>query len=860
MSSWTLASIYETLAAECVSESRPQDAPAIARYQYDRFCELWKLSAERRGIIHACQAIAANPALNCHNAWARSFGHPSTPHPSAPSAKQALRATALADALAEIVWIFVSRFDVWPLLYGLDGVEPVTSRPLSTNGGPERRWVKLLVSTYAIFHFPARRADGKIDVDWKSQERTGWIEELRCVEYVKGEDAMPVTAANWRGLVERAYSDVASRFKLEGYFGNLSYFTGHNAEIAVGYHRKDDADAWHPVAINDQALSETRDVDSVLKTLGLHSEGAAGLHAAVKHNLFHFQPEFLRCLIEEIEQGAAAPDQGVDAANAGATTRAGFNQSGDSLSAVAMTYNLGSLTDANDSTTREPAAAAFATLIFSTPKRTQDLLLQGRNDLSWPEFERTRLGRVVSSLWEAVDSLKLPVSHVMVKEQIQAYAHLTRASEGYASLYNDISRPLASLLSLTNKLSLTATELSMLRGDHLAALHAVRHRLAMRFEAGWADGSNSRVSGNHELERFSTVEQIAAMMLSVVQTIAGEEESSSNVPMSAWPMLLLRRLQAARAATPDKQAIFSILSWRNAWCGGSVTSRDAARIALEGLENEWHELIKGKTLRHKGDTPYTTDPQLKFTTFAFNAVKRRTHTLFKPSVIATAVSPDGDARFDADKTAALDDLAVFLPSGLQVSSSPDLSAIGLHECNYGLFHPRSFPFRSIGDFFGVLSSLCQHRDISRGSLKFQDMANEAGGRTKRTEILVHSSSETQRILRKENLGQLRSAIEALTPQALGGRSTGMHAFEGVILGDFFTPLMAVLRNVLPRFSMTIEEPDEALPSITFVFCLRRESNAKGQASAEPPLFRWQIGEHSIRFESFQSPSSHSGAS
>lgn len=398
----------------------------------------------------------------------------------------------------------------------------------------------------------------------------------------------------------------------------------------------------------------------------------------------------------------------------------------------------------------------------------------------------------------------------------------------------------------------------MLRGDHLAALHAVRHRLAMRFEAGWADGSNSRVSGNHELERFSTVEQIAAMMLSVVQTIAGEEEPSHNVPMSAWPMLLLRRLQLA-VSKPDKQAVFSILSGRDAWCGNSITSREAALKALKGLESEWHDLIKGKTLNPSGETKYPGGFRLDATETAFNAVKRRTHSLYKPSLIAMSMSPHGDTNIDLNKTAALDDLAVFLPSGLELSSDPKLDADATRDCDIGLFHPRSFPFRSIGDFFGVLSSLCQHRDISRGSLKFLDMSNEAGVRTKLTEIRIDDSGEAQKILRKDNLVQLRSAIEALTPQAEGRSAAGVHAFESVILGDFFTPLMAVLRSVLPRFSMTIDEPNEDDPGIVFVFRLRQELTATSPGDAEQPLFRWQIGERIIRLESFQPPSGHSAA-
>lgn len=847
MSLQTLASIYETLVLERDAPPAPKGAPAIARYQYDRFCELWQGSAERQSVIAACNAIAASRELSRHNAWARSFGHSAAARASGLSTKQELRASALADALAEILWIFVSRFDVWPLLYGLDDVQPAVPRTPPASGHGGWRWVKLFVSTYAIFHFLARRDGNGIDVDWDSQERTGWIEELRCVQYVSSHDTQALDSVDWRALVTKAYAKESDRFNLQGYFGNLSYFTGHNAEIAVAYHRQDET--WHPVAINDQALSlHDGDFESVLKTLGLLRPGTEHLHAAVKHNLFHFQPEFLRCLTEEIRPSSRAADATDAVTPAGSGIPAGFYEPDDSLSAVAMTYNLGLLSDRIGSSVREPAAAAFATLVFSVPKETQTKLLAERDGLTWHNFEHNTLARVVSSLWEAVDSMKLPVSHLMVKEQLQAYASLSRESEGYKSLYQDISRPLANLLSLSSKLSLTATELSMLRGDHLAALHAVRHRLAMRFESGWSEESTGKGSGRHGLDQLQTVEEVAGMLLSIVQTIGGDDDGGRHVPPAAWPFVLLKRLEAAAAAPPAKMDTFSILSPREVWAKGVFTARSAAETTLRLLIDEWRNLVTDKhnSLDPEGNTKRRNEHGLPCTVAALTAVKRRAHTLYKPAMIAALLTDKS-----SEKTPALDDLAVFLPSEFAAHSSPSLRSEFGRATDYALFYPASFPFRSVGDFFGVLTSLCQGRNLRQGHVTFKETEVD-GIKTKATEIRVDTRGEVKPIVRSENLEKLREALVLMAPEGDANKDSELHARDGLIFGDFFTPLMSLLLNRLRPYGLEIRccrgnDPREHC----LVFAFRRAPAASTGESTEQRLadFEWRLGAHHIQFES-----------
>lgn len=778
----SLPRIYLRLADEKLARAHKG---RIVAQQYDDFIALWKRCREYECIVGNCRhqrtTQIANPALlgggvllprqNCSQGTSVEDDENSE-----------ARCKAIADSIGELIWNFVSEFSLLPVLEIATPLDEIDQEKLNSLRQP---WISLYFATCGAYFLTVEKAGfsiGPVD-ETGPPELVGWFDDLLIARYVPSKDAMgsaSVPHANWV-----AYSATGDGpIKLPAYFYHVEYFTQHNGEIVAGYDRK--GEQWKLQVLNGLPHNADAGIDSIETLFG---GSPTGFDKVVRKNISEFRPWFIGKKIDP-RLLSNCDERHTEA------RKAHFRLLGDVKPdyAITLTHNLVTVPFEESSVNpqQRQAASIFTNFLITVPSDSRSKLTNTEQIVNLQEM--------VTALWDNIDILKLPISRQMTVEaerrwkfaEDELQANL-RETQIYSNMYKLVQRPLNHLLELTRDLTNTAGKLSLIRGDHLQSLHAQRYQLAMLFEDGNPDRSSRKFKGpGHNAGNYDSYNDFAAALLRVILTIAiGKVDESMHVDSNGVPAAeklkyeLDRLMSEARKTNTAISAAFSIMAPRDMWDGNGITAGKVAQALIESLKKEW-DIVKIDDYETKpgGSTPdpYTPSNRCPTSAAALVSLKRRVHSNFKPSL----VSLFGQER---DKATTLDDLVCLLDDSCFMTSTPALSSCGdLNELV--LFHPESFPFRSVGDFFTALHMFFKGKKVvpGKGMVSFIHNPNCKSICIK---ALLKDGKKDAYFIDPNRMDRTSELLNALVDE-------NHAAGDGLILGDYLSPLIALLRGAASR--------------------------------------------------------------
>lgn len=720
----------------------------IPRFKYDDFIREWQSSLERQCIVANCEQYAADAVDDGRSLL------PSRLCQDALDPIDTKRGEALAATAAEVIWVLISLFQVLPVLRISTPTSDIEEF-LSEYAIYEQYCVILHFSSFGAFLIKVSKKAEQIDAYWKGAKLIGWLDEQHYAKYRSDHTEGPPDLHAVFGHQKLPGKD--DRLVLPGYLSHPEYFEKHSSEIVAGYIQRQEK-LWECTAVNGCDLA--RNATGNGNANAVKSLVGDSFYKSLEPNLFSFRP----ALLGETE------DLTVLYEGQGLTER---DWAGNipiyRRFAVTQTYSLVPL----EFVEVEPqeVASFFSCIWIDIPKTSEDgvkqLLAQRYSAVQADSrFEKSML-RLVNVLWENVDILKLPIMRQMLKE---TFDELKRTREAEVARGRSLAQSTSQLLDVSRQLSSTAGALSLIRGDHLAALHVKRHDLAMLFEAGSVMHDNGSFHlPLHDVTEFKSVEHLARTLVTVFGTMQSvKEEHRPKVGwVRSWHAQLIRLQEDGNCA--------ELLMWlvpHQAWSralagGGGAVGAVVAKAFLRTLAQEWTEVVH--TNRDPWGNVVPTVAEFSASFGAITSLKRRVHSIFKPAALGWDNS--------TDKRVTVGDLASYVHADFAVLTAAKVDA------DDAIFNEDTFPFRSIGEFLEVIWTLCDKAQVGAGAER--KIRFEPNGAFKK--IVIENVGD-KTFLNADRLPQLIEDLMFL----LKSREEDASAF---ILGNYLTPLHRLLRGV-----------------------------------------------------------------
>lgn len=761
----------------------------ITVQQYDNFIIGWRDTDEYKCVVFNCRHRDDTDRL------LEPFSGESSSHVSTSLEE------SIANSLGELLWMMISHFSVLPILEIATPTEELLR--LATLQNKKQPWVSLYLPTCAVYLID--------EVDFSKEKRAifnpqnckfiGWADEMLVANF-SSEYAMEVNQPyDFSGAYLFANK---SKLNAPSLIHFKQYYEAHSAEIVAGYLVNNNEAKL--CALNGQGI------DDAFAHLTALDESYS---KAVKITTDTFRTSLLKVKLQPHTLSAVQASTHLTSRLSHIAAIGGSH----STFAFSITHSLSSGLHSKAGTTNpifSNVASSFLTAIVTVPSCQQEKFSALGPNVS----NEIRVMSGTKLLWDNIDILKLPICRAMMQDQVDKLEQKTKESQGYADLYQRIAKPLSNILAMSQSISTEAARLSMLRGDHLEALHAARYRLSMAFENGHA--SNGLIKNSmHDLIEYESVNHVAGAMLEILFAIDGVDVDDIGKIPKNWPYELHTKLHVL-VSTQPVNANFAMLAGSTDWTNGSSKSAIATSVLI-ALKEEWVALI---TKAHQNffakpdnQNPIIASEKLTKTQTALECVKRRVHSIFKPSGLSLSLPVDGKKAHAMAIT--INDLVCFLPENVMIIKG---SAVN-YPANIDdvIFMPDAYPFRTVGELFLCMSTLTKNAT---------GISFESSSGCKK--IVIELASIGNESFEYEKISKI---LQELHTSSTAGASAGTLP---LLLGNFLSPLVSLLHNGLSTHKFSFTASGSALD--IFASPDAAISGANGKTTS---MFSWSLSKNQI---------------
>jgi len=480
----------------------------IVPQQYDDFYAEWRRSEEYRCILLNCAHYQNSSAVEGRLLLPASNFNFLVP--SFADWRSEYRSDALADAIGELIWLFICRLGALPVLEIATPIASIIDNKEKLNYLAQP-WCSLYLPTFGMYYLPATVAEMTVTPDWTAAKLIGWMDELYVAGYENEENSFNKDVPEWFGDWP-AYAPLDHKWALPNYFKHYDYLTTHRAELVAGYERSEKN--WRLSVLNGISHNEK---NSAFKKLF----GTSGFGEVAHLNVSTFQSHFLHKKFDA---------DNLNSNTAEASEHKEIRKSHQSQlevdpadRAFTLTFSVvPELTEKRSGGDPYDLASCFVSCLI-TQVGAKLIWTEGKNSLD----KRKTFKNAIEELWDSLEMLKYPVTRQMVAVAAKELRERNAKLVGTAIIFNSIEGAFREVVDKLAETQNKVSELHAVLRAPFSGLYLRADRVQQFFKAGKIQVGGEELEINHRGEPKDPSKR-EILVCAVVHAFCGEKFNTKD--------------------------------------------------------------------------------------------------------------------------------------------------------------------------------------------------------------------------------------------------------------------------------------------------------------------------------------------